>query len=97
MSIHKKALFYGYNRYFEPPVHENGRFYGREAKNNILSTKSGQNVDKMTPNKKETPPKGCLRTSIDLIRLVGCISAASSASARLSRKSKQRGRPTRTK
>ena len=41
MSIHKKALFYGYNRYFEPPVHENGRFYGRSDKIDGIVQKIG--------------------------------------------------------
>ena len=40
MSIHKKALFYGYNRYFEPPVHENGRFYGHTHQNLVYILKT---------------------------------------------------------
>ncbi len=30
MSIHKKALFYGYNRYFKTPVRESSHFYGQD-------------------------------------------------------------------
>ena len=33
MSIHKKALFYGYNINFVPPIHENGRFCGQDEYN----------------------------------------------------------------
>ena len=32
MSIHKKALFYGYHRHFEPPVHKSSHFYGQGQK-----------------------------------------------------------------
>ena len=55
MSIHKKALFYGYNRYFEPPVHENGRFYGREAKKQHPVHKKGAKRGRDEEIKKRYP------------------------------------------
>ena len=69
-----------------------GVFVDGKRKINILSIKRGPNVDE-TKKQKETPPKGCFRTSIDLIRLIRRISAASSASARCSENIEAAGTP----
>ena len=46
------------------PVHENGLFYGWEAKNEHLVHKKGTKRGQDDCNKKETSPKGCLRNPL---------------------------------
>ena len=89
-SVHEIGRFRGLETILEVTGHKNSLFYGREGVFKVGGQDKWRFSGRKVADKKETPSKGYAHNIYTIIRR---ISAASSASARLSKKVEAAGTP----